>query len=335
MKISLGCFIVCVLVFIGGVPAGAQESSRSIYEILKDRVTRFHRLGYDFSGQKISKGTLSVRLRAVDTDSGAAVEDFTVTFLQGEVEEYRFNNEVVILCKGGEECEVGALFPRSYTLRIAAPGYELAQQTVDVPAGGDGVITVPLTLANGVVTGRVYDQATRQPLAGVVVSVLEKGNGVKSCRTNREGYFSLNGLRLKSSGEEGYSLVCDSPNHFSKEVRFFFEDGSSWQQDIYLDFAPSVDGKLVDREDNPLADEEVFLLSKALYESWPDSFLGEQHDASFSQSTNKSGQFRFEKLPPGSYVLVYGGDENDVAELELEGMDQLNVQVKRLSGGTL
>jgi len=110
MKTPLGCFLVFVLVFSGGVPARAQESSRSIYEILKDRMTRFHRLGYDFSGQKISKGTLSIRLCAVDAASGGAVEDFTVTFLQGEVEEYLFNNEVVLLCKGGKECEVGALF---------------------------------------------------------------------------------------------------------------------------------------------------------------------------------------------------------------------------------
>ncbi|HQO58603.1 MAG TPA: hypothetical protein PLT76_07770 [Candidatus Omnitrophota bacterium] len=334
MKTPLGCFLVFVLVFSGGVPARAQESSRSIYEILKDRMTRFHRLGYDFSGQKISKGTLSIRLCAVDAASGGAVEDFTVTFLQGEVEEYLFNNEVVLLCKGGKECEVGALFPRTYTLRIAAPGYELAQRAVDVRAGGDGVVTVPLTLANGTVAGRVYDQATRQPLAGVVVSILEKGNGVKSCRTNQEGYFFLKGLRLNSSGD-GYSLICDSPNHFSKEVHFFFKGGSSWQQDVYLDFAPSVDGKLVDREDNPLADEEVFLLSKPLYESWPDSFLGDRPDASFRQSTNKAGYFRFEKLTPGNYVLVYGRDEKDVAELELEVMDQLKVQLKRLSGGTL
>ncbi|MFA5259697.1 MAG: hypothetical protein WC450_00545 [Candidatus Omnitrophota bacterium] len=334
MKTCILCLIVSVLVFIGSATAGGQEAPHSIYEILKQRTARFHRLAYDFSVPKIPKGTLSVRLRAVDADSGGPVEDFTVTFLQGEVEEYLFNNEVVILCEKGTECEVGALFPRSYTMRVAAPGYEIAQQVVAVPAGGEDVITVPLTLAAGVVKGRIYDKATRQPVAGVVVSVLDKGNGVKSCRTNKEGYFSLDGLRMNSAGGT-YSLVCDSPNHFRKEVHFFFEGSSCAQRDVYLDFAPSVDGKLVDNEDNPLADENVFLLSKRMYESWQSSLVWDQDDASFSQSTNKLGCFRFEKLPPGRYVLLYGGNETDVAEFELEGMEQLNVQLKRTSGGTL
>jgi hypothetical protein len=335
MKTYLCGLFVFILVFIGFVPAGAQESSRSIYEILKQRMSRFHRLGYDFSGQRIPKGTLSARLRAVDARSGGRVEDFTVTFLQGEVEEYLFNNEVVILCEGREDCEIGALFPRSYRMRVAAPGYELAQQVVEVSAGGgDSVITVPMTLATGTVKGRVYDQSTRQPVAGVVVSVLDKGSGVKSCRTNQEGFFSLNGLRMNSDGE-AYSLVCDSPDHFSKEVRFFVDGSASSRQDVYLDFAPSVTGKLVDQQDNPLADEEVFLVSEHMYESWQSSLIWDPQDTSFSQSTNKSGFFRFEKLLPGRYVLVYGGDDHDVAELELRGMDRLNVHLKRMSGGTL
>ena len=334
MKTFIRCAIVPILVFFGLASAGAQETPHSIYEILKKRNSRFHRLGYDFSGQRIPKGTLTVRLHAVDADNGQTVEDFSVTFLQGDVEEYRFNNEVVVLCGEEAVCEVGTLFPRAYTMNIAAPGYELARQVVDVPAEEGGVIRVSLTPATGTVEGRVYDKSSHQPVSGAVVSLLDNGAGVKSCRTDKEGYFALKGLRVHSAGKV-YALVCDSPNHFSKEVHFSFDGTASAERDVYLDFAPSVDGELLDEEDNPLANEEVFLLSKHLYEAWQRSIAWDPNDPSFIQSTNKLGRFRFEKLPPGRYVLVYGGDLNDVAEVELEGMDQLKVQLKRTSGGAL
>ena len=334
MKTFILCLIVMVLVFVGSASVGAQETPQSIYEILKQRNTRFHRLGYNFSGHKMPKGTLSVRLRAVDANSGVAVDDFSVTFIQGEVEEYRFNNEVVILCGEGPWCEIGALFPRPYTMRVAAPEYELVQRVVSLPVSGESVITVPLIPAAGTIKGRVYDTITRQPLAGVVVSVLDQGTGVKSSRTNEEGYFLFNGLRVNVAGKE-YSLVCDSPNHFSKEIYFSFDGNSSEERDVFLDFAPSVDGKLLDSQDNPLADEDVFLLSKPMYESWQRSLTWAQGGDTFTQSTNKSGRFRFEKLRPGRYVLLYGKAENDVAELVVEGMDQLNVQLKRTLGKAL
>ncbi len=328
MKTKLIRIIVFLHVLTLSPFAAAQQEEDSIYEILKQQNARFHRSGYDFSVIKATEGKRRLRLRAVNDKTYAPVADFAVTFLQGEEEEYTFNNEVVVSCPGGGICELDSLFPRPYTFHIAAAGFELKEIVVDVSNPGDDVVTVPLAAASGRIQGRVLDEESQQPLEGVVIRLLDDDVSVKTGRTNDRGFFALTGLRVFPE-EKTYVLVYDSPDHFIKEIPFSFYKHNGDMQDVLLDFAPSVDGQLTDADARPLAGEQIFLLSKQFYEQWHDTLLWGKYCASSFCLTNQMGHFRFEKLQPGTYVLVYGGHERDISELEIGGHDRISVELKR------
>ncbi|HEX3046522.1 MAG TPA: carboxypeptidase regulatory-like domain-containing protein [Bacillota bacterium] len=98
--------------------------------------------------------------------------------------------------------------PGSYILSFIHPAFRSANANVSVQCGQDTPIgNVILQERTGMITGKVLDIDTGEPIANASLRTLESG---VNCATNSEGYFTFNNIRV------GVYTLEASANSYSK-----------------------------------------------------------------------------------------------------------------------
>ncbi|MFN7967516.1 MAG: carboxypeptidase-like regulatory domain-containing protein [Acidobacteriota bacterium] len=183
--------------------------------------------------------------------------------------------------------------PGSYNVRIEAEGFlPRLFENVAVSAGQKLDLGEALLDRGARLTGRVIDKATKQPVGGAVVSLLEdggrdalqRGPSSTTAVTGVDGRFALQGIapgssvvRVESerlaSGEVGISIA---PNTVPDELTIELLEGGV------------VEGVVLDSERKPLADVWVKV--------WPKT---QSPWTSVRVKTDSSGRYRASQLTPG------------------------------------
>ncbi|MCY1015717.1 carboxypeptidase regulatory-like domain-containing protein [Pyxidicoccus sp. MSG2] len=175
---------------IPGLPAGGYTltASRAGFTsasvavgVQANQVTLAGRLVLDVAAQ-----TGLVRGRVLDSTTAQALASVQVS-LEGTAQRS-------VLTNNAGDFDFGALAPGLYAIRFQKSGYRTLSGTVTVTAG-DTVSTqlamtpesTPVDDSDGLVSGRVVDGKTGQPLAGAVIAL---GSGL-SATTGADGTFSI------------------------------------------------------------------------------------------------------------------------------------------------
>ncbi|QSQ18942.1 carboxypeptidase regulatory-like domain-containing protein [Pyxidicoccus parkwayensis] len=175
---------------IPGLPAGGYTltASRAGFTsasvavgIQANQVTLAGRLVLDVAAQ-----TGLVRGKVVDSTTSQALASVQVS-LEGTAQRS-------VLTNGAGDFDFGALAPGAYAIRFQKTGYRTLSGTVTVTAGETVNAqlamtpdTTPVDDSAGLVSGRVVDGKTGQPLAGAAVSL---GSGL-SATTAADGTFAI------------------------------------------------------------------------------------------------------------------------------------------------
>ncbi|MFB1485233.1 carboxypeptidase regulatory-like domain-containing protein, partial [Corallococcus sp. RDP092CA] len=246
-----------------------------------------HRWLEDLEGPKVTAraGDMDVRIvlafqgrvtgRLVRQD-GTPITRFTV------------NEEAVRDPQGAFTFFVNEPGPQHLTFEV--PGHALTQRDVDVPAGRDVDLGTVRVDAGHAIQGRVVDDATGTPLAGVIVSLAlppedganaEDGETFVDVRTGADGTFQLPAVEARP-----YVLTVQEATHASLVRRVGPTEDTL---ELRLPTATRLEVAVRDAQGNPKS-----IVVQAVLKTNPE----EQHLAPAS-----NGMAMFRDLEPGDYVV--------------------------------
>ncbi|RKG99696.1 carboxypeptidase regulatory-like domain-containing protein [Corallococcus carmarthensis] len=138
------------------------------------------------------------------TEEGAPLKDFEVTLLETD-------KTVTTDTQGKFTFE--SLTPGTYTLMAVGPGYDVAQDEVEVEAGMTTAMSFNLKATVIRVTGKVQ-QEDGTAIVGAYVSILDQDTGevLKRVTSDTQGAFTVDlppGLYTLEAERDGYATYSD------------------------------------------------------------------------------------------------------------------------------
>ena len=177
--------------------------------------------------------------------------------------------------------------PGSYVLVASAPGRQPQVVTVQAgPAAGEVDLVLP---GSGGLSGTVT--AGGAPVAGaVVVATDARGDVIGTTVSSEAGTYQLSGL---TSGP--CTLVASAPEHQPTAVPLDLRGTAATAvQDVELQPAAQITGRVRDAQGTPLGDVRMTLLDAA-------------GEVLSQQRTDEDGAYTFTDLPEGHYTVVAVG----------------------------
>jgi hypothetical protein len=176
--------------------------------------------------------------------------------------------------------------PQKATLKITAPGFLPETAEAQLTAGNPEPLEIPLRPATGILTGRLLDAATGEPIPEVEVVLTGGGAPPKVVLTDARGEFVVENL------EPGrYAVATHAPRYRDQRVPAEIVAGEQNQVEIRLEARPaSIAGKLLTADGKPVADATITIRDDA------GSPVG-------SLTTLADGSFGTTGLKPGTYTL--------------------------------
>ncbi|WP_129777147.1 carboxypeptidase regulatory-like domain-containing protein [Peristeroidobacter soli] len=266
------------------------------------------------------------RGRVIDAATRQPIREFTVEFHPPRQPERRepppplsrsFHSEDGRFEYHGLPTVIGTLF-------TMAPGYQRfnigAVRISENPQAKE--ILIPMR-AGHVVSGRVIDELTKEPIASAVINFREASVGVfegdfrsrPSARSAKDGTFVLNGVPPGAVrvgvGASGYT---------SKEIEIL-ASGKTPPLEIALNKGGTIAGYLADVDGRTPVAGEISLGNL-------------DENITVTTSTGSAGEFSFDRLKAGRYLLAgHGGNLNGQREIELAHDERLEGIVVAMSPG--
>jgi protocatechuate 3,4-dioxygenase beta subunit len=149
------------------------------------------------------------------------------------------------------------------------------------------------------ITGRVFDEATGQPIPRALVMVTDSQSEHLRRTTGEDGRFSFDGLVagtyfVSASAGEFRATYVSSAERLGRYQQVRLQPGQRRTVDIALLRALAISGRVVDQSGFPLSHLGVRLRHLE---------TGRQIHAMFSHSTDDQGAFRMFGLAPGRYLV--------------------------------
>ncbi|KXS42424.1 MAG: lipoprotein [Candidatus Frackibacter sp. T328-2] len=178
--------------------------------------------------------------------------------------------------------------PGNYTLEFIHPQFQIYNVTADVKRAQETNLgNIMLQEKTGMLTGRVLEDSTGNPIANVNVEIQETG---VSTSTNSNGYYTFNNLRIGT-----YKLQISAVNYSTEEVSNVVvkENSVTSLNDVRLikDPATIIGTVKSSLTDEPLADITVNL-----------------NETGTSVKTSLTGSFEFPNLKAGTYSISLSSD---------------------------
>jgi protocatechuate 3,4-dioxygenase beta subunit len=232
--------------------------------------------------------------------------------------------------RGGAEGETdeGGLFRLTglevgtYLVTVTAPGYKQARLEAIVPEEGQPrVLTIPLR--HGVaIRGRVVD-AQEAPAGGLdVYATQAAGSNTAhvsggSARTGPDGSFVIDGL---DAGR--YEVVAEDET--GAQAREMADAGRSEDVVLRLQSPGAVDGRVVSSDTAPVAGARVMT-------------FGPEGMTEGERTTDASGSFAFEELPPARYHIIASDEKLGAAtqQVTVEAGRTAHVELAFKRGGVV
>jgi hypothetical protein len=167
------------------------------------------------------------------------------------------------------------------------------------------VVAVPVSGAEtGSISGRVVDERTGEPLAGVCAGLRDDPSLVAP--TGADGRYRIDGIDLLLWPIAVVFNLCDEPlPGYAAEMRWNVEVAAGQPTsgiDAALGPAARIAGRVTDELDgSPVGDVPVWALAAE-----PGGF------DIFGQRTDASGRYELANLPSGGYLLEFAGDQMGV-----------------------
>ena len=284
-------------------------------------------------------GPVELRVRRGRTLEGRVLDERSAEPVRGaQVSAWRMMRRTIgsanmHFSRGGEEGETdeGGLFRLTglevgtYLLTVTAPGYKQARLEAIVPEEGQPrALTV--ALKHGLALhGRVVD-AQDAPAGGVDVYASQAARQLLSAtahvsggsaRTGPDGSFAIDGL---DAGR--YEVVADDDT--GAQAREMADTGRSEEVVLHLRSPGAVDGRVVSSDGAPVAGAQVMTIGPS------GAMEGER-------TTDASGSFAFEELPPGSYRVSANDEKHGVAthQVTVEAGRTAHVELAFKRGGVV
>jgi hypothetical protein len=202
--------------------------------------------------------------------------------------------------------------PQRATLKITAPGFLPETAEVQLAAGNPEPAEIPLRPATGILTGKLLDAATGEPIPEVEVVLTGGGGPPKVLLTDAKGEFQAENLQPGR-----YAVATHAPRYRDQRVPAEIVAGEQNQVEIRLEARPaSIAGKLLTADGKPVAGATITLRDDA---GNPVGSLTTLADGSFGTTGLKPGTYTLQaRTPDGrmvdSTVKLTGGE---IATIEL------------------
>ncbi|MBV9495001.1 MAG: carboxypeptidase regulatory-like domain-containing protein, partial [Acidobacteria bacterium] len=203
------------------------------------------------------------------------------------------------------------IVPGNYTLRFTRDGYVPATESAIVPRNGTVVVNAQLAPVAGSVSGRVLDATTNQPLAGATVTLVS-GSTTRTTTTNSAGQYVFANVDANVPS----TLRATRADYFDgAPVSFTLTPGGSLNQDLTLQPRPgSIGGHVTATDGGALAGVSITLSNAS------GTPIG-------TTTTDASGNYAFDSLPPGQYALHFSkaGYDNATASAAVSANQRTTV----------
>jgi Carboxypeptidase regulatory-like domain len=202
--------------------------------------------------------------------------------------------------------------PQKATLKITAPGFLPETTEVQLAAGNPEPAEIPLRPATGILTGKLLDAATGEPIPEVEVVLTGGGGSPKVLLTDARGEFQAADLQPGR-----YAVATHAPRYRDQRVPAEIVAGEQNQVEIRLEARPaSIAGKLLTADGKPVAGATITLRDDA---GNPVGSLTTLADGSFGTTGLKPGTYTLQaRTPDGrmvdSTIKLTGGE---IATIEL------------------
>jgi protocatechuate 3,4-dioxygenase beta subunit len=275
----------------GGVPLGWQPAPRVAFAGGDGRTRLARASGERLDLYALSPGALRAERRGVSSDRVAlemvpgvprpiAVRSRRGAPLAGAVILDQELDAPLATTDDAGAATIGGLATGVRTVEVIGPGWR--SQTVTLRGNEPGAPTVVRLEEGRVLTGRVLEATTRNPLAGALVSPLSCGCievvDAQTVKTDERGTF-----RLSVDGPT--SLIAAAPGHLAViHPEAFPEDGAT----ILLKPAVTVAGQAVDQQGHAV----------------PGALITIDQEERVRARTGIDGRFELRGLPPGAQVKL-------------------------------
>jgi hypothetical protein len=194
------------------------------------------------------------------------------------------------------------------------------------------------------IAGRVFDEATGQPIPRALVVVIDSQSKAVRRTTGEDGRFSVDGLaagtyRVAATAGEFRATYVSSAERLGRYQQVRLQPGRRRTVDIALLRALAISGRVVDQAGLPLSHLRIRLRHLE---------TGRQINAMFTHSTNDQGAFRMFGLAPGRYLVCaitndspsFDGRSRETAERFVDtcypsAADESSAQVVHLASGSV
>lgn len=261
----------------------------------------------------------------VTDDEGNSITKFTIhPQYQSDRKDPRKDIKPKTFSVDGGEFEFGGVAAGLYTVQVGSPSFAAATLENISVSEGEAVDLGTIQLARGgVITGRVVDPLTGEPVSQVRVQVVQgqsrflssqldgAARGDQSSKptqvTDADGNFMFSNLR---GGE--LSLRVTKPGYSSQVVEAVNPDIASSSRDLEIEFSKGgeITGTVTGAAGNPQRRMPIYL-------------IGETQDMNQSTNTDSQGRFRFSGVASGNYTVkahkfVTGQGYRNQAEVQVD-----------------
>lgn len=214
--------------------------------------------------------------------SGIVVDNYGDPIYGVQVSIFGIDEIVETLSNGHFKFET--IPPGNYTLEFSHPSFRVYNENVKVKSKQEAVMgNIMLQEKTGMLTGRVLEEGTDNPIANANVKVRETGEYVS---TNSDGYYTFNNIRVAD-----YTLEITATSFSSEVIKNVIvkENSVTSLDDVWLIKDPAtVMGTVKDSLTNNALSNVLVVLN----------------ELDLIVETDESGSFKIEGIKAGSYSMT-------------------------------
>ena len=307
------------------------EAQTSVYEQLERNAGGASVVQYKTSEDTSTQGSLVIFLRAIDVETKAPITDFYGSYSQdGHGFEHKFSSY------SGGIAEADMLANMGYKFVVSAEGYDNAVKKINIADIPDSLkldkrsykdfskfndfihnktcaLVFELTRATSSVTGKVFDDLTKSPISDVKVSV-EQDESI-STLTNKQGEMQIH--NLKQLPPERFTDISFEKDGYIRKYISLKRDGlNNKYLEVFLTPQGKIKGSLRSSKGEVMSNRQIYLIDKSNFETISHSLTRYKHYERVA-TTDTQGNFMFEDVDPGEYVILFGNNEKDIQAITI------------------